>query len=48
MAIVLRRGSVAAWLAERGVDEAAVRRAFPVLTLEQEAHGHGRRAAEAG
>ena len=28
-AIVLRRGPVAAWLAERGVDEAAVRRAFP-------------------
>ena len=30
-AIVLRRGAVAAWLAERGVDEAAVRRAFPAV-----------------
>ncbi|HVF78828.1 MAG TPA: Clp protease N-terminal domain-containing protein, partial [Solirubrobacteraceae bacterium] len=34
MAIVLRRGPVAAWLAERGVDEAAVRRAFPALALQ--------------
>jgi ATP-dependent Clp protease ATP-binding subunit ClpC len=36
LAIVLRRGAVAAWLAERGVDAAAVRRAFPALQLELE------------
>lgn len=35
IAIVLRRGPVAAWLAERGVDESAVRRAFSALQLER-------------
>jgi hypothetical protein len=37
IAIVLRRGPVAAWLAERGVDERAVRRAFSALQLEHAA-----------
>jgi ATP-dependent Clp protease ATP-binding subunit ClpA len=37
IAIVLRRGPVAAWLAERGVDESAVRRAFSALELERAA-----------
>jgi ATP-dependent Clp protease ATP-binding subunit ClpC len=46
MAIVLRRGTVAGWLAERGVDEAALRRAFPVLALE--ASAQARRDADAG
>jgi ATP-dependent Clp protease ATP-binding subunit ClpA len=45
MAIVLQRGSVAAWLAERGVDEAALRRAFPALGLE--AGAQPRRATSA-
>jgi hypothetical protein len=34
LAIVLRRGPAAAWLAERGVDASAVRRAFPALEFE--------------
>ncbi len=34
LAIVLRRGPVASWLGERGVDEAALRRAFPALALD--------------
>ena len=45
MAIVLRRGTVAAWLAERGVDEAALRRAFPGLERDAQAR---RAAADAG
>lgn len=50
LAIVLRRGPVAAWLAERGVDEAALRRAFPALHAAREAQARAdpRRAAEAG
>jgi ATP-dependent Clp protease ATP-binding subunit ClpA len=36
LAIVLRRGPAAAWLAERGVDASAVRRAFPALEFEPE------------
>jgi ATP-dependent Clp protease ATP-binding subunit ClpA len=45
LAIVLRRGPAAAWLAERGVDASAVRRAFPALTFEPE---HSARAAARG
>jgi ATP-dependent Clp protease ATP-binding subunit ClpA len=48
MAIVLQRGPVAAWLAERGVDEAALRRAFPALGLQAGARAQPRRAADAG
>jgi hypothetical protein len=44
LAIVLRRGSVGAWLAERGVDESAVRRAFAVLELEEAARERATRA----
>lgn len=47
MAIVLRRGPVAAWLAERGVDEAALRRAFPAPALEAAPQRRPRRAADA-
>jgi ATP-dependent Clp protease ATP-binding subunit ClpC len=42
LAIVLRRGPAAAWLAERGVDASAVRRAFPALEFEPK---RGARAA---
>lgn len=48
LAIVLRRGTVASWLAERGVDEAALRRAFPVLGLRDGVQAQPRRAAGAG
>jgi len=47
IAIVLRRGPVAAWLAERGVDESAVRRAFSALELERVAQTATARAGAA-
>lgn len=47
IAIVLRRGPVAAWLAERGVDESAVRRAFSALELERVAQTAAARAVAA-
>ena len=47
IAIVLRRGPVAAWLAERGVDESAVRRAFSALELERVAPAAAARAGAA-
>jgi len=47
IAIVLRRGPVAAWLAERGVDESAVRRAFSALELERLAQPAAARAIAA-
>lgn len=48
LAIVLRRGPVAGWLGERGVDESALRRAFPALALDSGAQPQPRRAADAG
>jgi len=48
LAIVLRRGAVAAWLAERGVDESAVRRAFAALELEPATRSAAARTAATG
>lgn len=48
LAIVLRRGPVAGWLGERGVDEAALRRTFPALALRDGVQAQPRRVAGAG